>query len=64
MLDPNHAANETLFRERLGNEVVRDGRWKLVRCCNDIRDYNPQTKRGSGSGTHTGGSLCAPCLWG
>lgn len=54
LLDPGHAANETLFWERLGNEAVRDGRWKLVRCYNEIRDYNARTKRGPGSGTRTG----------
>jgi arylsulfatase A-like enzyme len=54
LLDPNHAANETLFWERLGNEAVRDGRWKLVRSYNDIRDYNAKTKRGPGSGERTG----------
>jgi arylsulfatase len=54
LLDSNHATNETLFWERLGNEAVRDGRWKLVRTYNDIRDYNAQTKRGPGSGPRTG----------
>jgi arylsulfatase len=54
LLDPNHAANETLFWERLGNEAVRDGCWKLVRSYNDIRDYNAKTKRGPGSGERTG----------
>jgi arylsulfatase len=54
LLDSNHAANETLLWERLGNEAVRDGRWKLVRTYNDLRDYNAQTKRGPGSGPRTG----------
>lgn len=36
LLDPDHAANKTLFRSRLGNEAVREGRWKLVRGHNDI----------------------------
>jgi arylsulfatase len=54
LLDANHAANETLFWERLGNEAVRDGRWKLVRYYNDIRDYNRETKRGPGTGERMG----------
>ncbi len=54
LLDHNHANHETLFWERLGNEAVRDGRWKLVRSYNDIRDYNAKTKRGPGSGVRSG----------
>lgn len=54
LLDPNHAANETLFWERLGNEAVRDGRWKLARYYNDLRSYDARTKRGPGSGERTG----------
>jgi arylsulfatase A-like enzyme len=54
LLDANHAENETLFWERLGNEAVREGSWKLVRYYSDIRDYNNETKRGPGSGMRTG----------
>jgi arylsulfatase len=54
LLDASHAANETLFWERLGNEAVRDGRWKLVRFYNDLRSYDAKTKRGPGSGQRTG----------
>ena len=54
LLDPNQSKNETLFWERLGNEAVRDDRWKLVRTYNDIRNYNAQTKRGPGSGQRSG----------
>lgn len=54
LLDPQRVDNETLYFERLGNEAVRDGRWKLVRFYNDLRDYNSQTKRGPGSGVRSG----------
>jgi arylsulfatase len=54
LLDATHAANETLFWERLGNEAVRDGRWKLVRFYNDLRSYDAKTKRGPGGGQRTG----------
>jgi arylsulfatase len=54
LLDPTHAAPETLCWERLGNEAVRDGRWKLVRAYSAVRNYNPVTKRGPGDGPRTG----------
>lgn len=54
LLDPEHGDSETLFWERLGNEAVREGNWKLVRFYNDLRDYNPRIKRGPGSGERSG----------
>lgn len=54
LLDPGHATNEMFFWERLGNEAVRDGRWKLVRSYNDIRDDDATTRRSPGSGPRTG----------
>lgn len=54
LLDALHAENEPLYWERLGNEAVRDGRWKLVRYYNDLRDYHTKTQMGPGSGTRTG----------
>lgn len=50
MLDAGAAANHPIYWEHEGNRAVRDGRWKLVSCYNEVRE---QTDR-VGTGRRTG----------